>query len=295
MLSRFGIDNNAVCIEPPLAGADCAAGLYATNSSVYFHYNLEIDSYNSLCQLLYALDLPDPEGRAPAGLRGWLRPEAAKAIIVITDDSAGCRYADAQVDLTVGGEGSDPFDDALAFHVALLTKAPELFGPRAEPRYAFFSFVGMAPHEVQGEPFFPHEDIVDRLCDTATSPGLSYQALSVITDALRYPVCEGRGFDAVFRVLARSVVESTKAECSFVIPQPPPGQSINRATISIEYRSRGGEPVRIEQVKEAAECDDHSFRVQGDQLELCPDACARVEADRDAELQVLYGCQIVPQ
>ena len=152
----------------------------------------------------------------------------------------------------------------------------------------------MAEARTAGEPYFPHEPIVDEHCDTAPSPGLAYQALSVITDALRYPVCEGRGFDAVFRVLAQNVVESTKAECTFEIPEPPAGQSINRASIAIEYRAAGGAPTAIDQVQDRDACGARSFYVADDQLQLCPDACAEVEADRRAELRVLYGCSIVP-
>ena len=296
VLSKYGADANTVCIEPPLAGAGCEAGLLETNSAVFFHYNLEIDSYNGLCQLLYALDLPDPEGRAPQGLSTWLRPEAQKAIIVITDDSAACRYVDGELDLLIGEKSNaDPFADALAFHRALSAKAPELFGSGADSRYRFYGFVGMAESGQIGEPYFPHEPIVDALCDTAPSAGLSYQALSIITDALRYPVCEGRGFDAVFRVLAQNVVEATKADCVFEIPQAPPGQSINRASIAIEYRPAGGAPIAVDQVTDRDACGAHSFYVAGDQLQLCPDACAEVEADRSAELRVLYGCSIVPE
>ncbi len=295
VLSKYGADATTVCIEPPLAGADCELGLLETNSAVFFHYNLEIDSYNGLCQLLYALDLPDPEGRAPAGLSTWLRPAAQKAIIVITDDSAACRYVDGAIDLLIGEREGDPYSDALAFHRALSAKAPELFGSGSDSRYRFFGFVGMAESAHLGEPYFPHESLVESSCDTATSPGLSYQALSVITDALRYPVCEGRGFDAVFRVLAQSVVESTKADCVFEIPEAPPGQSINRASIAIEYRPAGGAPIAIDQVAGRDDCGAHSFYVTGDQLQLCPASCAEVEADRLAELRVLYGCSIVPE
>ena len=58
LVSLFGSDGTKVCIDPPLAGATCAAGLQASTSDVFFHYNLEIDSANSLCQLLVAFDRP---------------------------------------------------------------------------------------------------------------------------------------------------------------------------------------------------------------------------------------------
>jgi hypothetical protein len=97
----------------------------------------------------------------------------------------------------------------------------------------------------------------------------------------------------VLRVLARSVVESAKAECSFQLPAPPRGQFLNNDTIHVEYRPRGdGEAVDIRQVAEEGQCDDHAFLLRGDRIELCRQACAIVEADRAAALRVLYGCLV---
>jgi len=295
VVSAFGTDGTTVCIEPPLAGAPCSDGLYATNGERFFHYHLPIDSFDSWCKLLTALDVPDPNGRAPGGLREWLRPAAEKVIVAITDDSPSCKYdpgGDAQ-SVWFGKPGSDPFEDALQFHESLLAAAPDQFGVPASPRYTFYSLVGLQAHGDVSEPYFPHEALQPQLCDTAASAGLPYQALSVITDALRYPVCEGRGFDAVLRVLARSVVESAKADCSFHLPEAPAGQFLDPSTVLVEYRRGGvGEPVRIRQVRDASGCDDHGFVFAGQRIELCRQACAIVEADRAAALRVLYGCLV---
>jgi hypothetical protein len=295
VLSAFGTEGTSVCIEPPLAGAPCADGLYATNGDRFFHYHLPIDSFDPWCKLLSALDRPDPNGRAPGGLKAWLRPDAEKVIVAITDDSPSCTYQGGGESQPVvfGAPGADPYEDALLFHQTLLAAAPEQLGVAPDARYAFYAFVGLSPHADATAPWFPHEPLQAELCDTAASPGLGYQALSVITDALRYPVCEGRGFDAVLRVLARSVVESAKAECSFQLPAPPRGQFLNKDTIHVEYRPRGdGEAVDIRQVAEEGRCDDHAFLLRGDRIELCRQACAIVEADRAAALRVLYGCLV---
>jgi hypothetical protein len=242
------------------------------------------------------LDRADPEGRAPNGWRSFLRPEAQKALIVITDDSAVCTFEHGEISVAFGATAADPYEDALAFHRALLAISPEHFGVAPDVRYRFYSFVGMAPHASATEPWFPHEDLSAELCDTAASAGLAYQALSVITDALRYPVCEGRGFDSVFRALARSVIDSTKVSCVFQIPTAPVGQAINRRTVSLEYRAGGNAmPLPLGQVEDREACDDRSFYLSGEQLELCPGACALVEGDPAARLDVLYACQVVPE
>jgi hypothetical protein len=293
MLSQYGLLGTTVCIEPPLAGAECSAGLglAATNGSKFFHYDVNVDSLNPLCKMLESFDKPDASGRTPGGWQEYLRPDAHKAFILITDDSASCAYADDDVTVTFGAQGADPFEDALMFHSALLAKAPEQFGVPPDVRYQFYSFVGMRPSEPESAPYFPHEDLVTERCDTAANNGLQYQALSVITDSLRYPVCEGRGFDAVFRVLAQNVVESIKAQCTFEIPAAPPEQQIDVSTISMRYQSAGqGAGVLFEQVTSDDACNDHAFYILENRLELCAQACAVVQADEGAEVEVLYDC-----
>lgn len=293
MVSRFGTDGTNVCVEPPLAGAPCSAGLHPSDSPVFFHYNAEISSTDAFCRILSAFDQPDAEQRAPYGFQSFLRPEAHKAFVVITDDNAACGYEENGERVQFGSEGEDAHVEALAFHQALLRKSPEQFGVPPDVRYQFYSFVGMRSNAPESEPWFPHHDLQPETCATASGPGLSYQALSIVTDSLRYPVCEGRGFDAVFRVLAHSVVESTKADCVFDIPTPPEGQFINRLTIAIEYREGGGdEVVQFSQIADAADCDERSFRIRDDRLELCPAACAQVQADEAAQIDVLYACLV---
>jgi hypothetical protein len=45
-----------------------------------------------LCQILSNFDRADKEQRAPNGWQEWLRPQAEKDFVLITDDSAGCIY-----------------------------------------------------------------------------------------------------------------------------------------------------------------------------------------------------------
>jgi hypothetical protein len=294
VLSQFGSDGTSVCVDPPLSGAPCSHGLEASTSDVFFQYDLAVDSFDPLCKLLWAFDHPDLLGRAPYGYRQWLRPDAQKVFVLISDDSASCLYDSGDgFSIQLGGGARDPFEVALSFHETLIMRSPDQFGTPPDTRYAFYSIVGVAANDPPTEPWFPHQELNTQKCDTAPSAGLEYQALSVITDALRYPVCEGRGFDAVFRVLARSVVEAAKADCSFELPNAPRGQSIARSTINVEYRPGDGEsPRRFTQVPDAGQCTKTSFVLGETRIDLCPDACAAVQADREAELRVLYGCNV---
>ena len=296
VISHYGSAGTDVCIEPPLAGARCGSGLAASDSPIFFHYDKEIGSNDALCQMLATFNHPDASGRAEHGWQAALRPDAQKAFIVITDDSAHCSYREGETYVEIGTAGSDPYEDALTFHKALLARSPEQFGVPPDLKYQFFSIVGIAQKEPATDPIFPFEPIQYQMCDTAPTAGLSYQALSIITDALRYPVCEGRSFDAIFRVLARSVIQASKTDCIFELPTPPAGQTIDRPSINLEYHVGGeGGPIRgFSQVAGAGDCkDDHSFYIR-DRIELCPAACRVLQDDSQARVDILFGCLVIP-
>jgi hypothetical protein len=285
MLSLFGEGGTGVCIDPPLGGADCSKGIEATNGARYFHYNQEIGSNDAFCQILDTLDRG--QARAPHGFQDWLREDAAKAFVVITDDSARCSYTDDQNQIVIGADGADPFEDALTFHAALRAKSPKFFGGR----YQFFSFVGLASSAAEPKPLLPYEPLDPTTCSTAPSPGLSYQALSIATDALRYPVCEGRSFDAVFQVLARSVIQTASAECTFELPTAPKSQVLDLGSVNLEVQTDPSEAAqRFDQVKDSSECkNDHAFYIH-DRIELCPNACRVVQRASEPVVNILYGC-----
>jgi hypothetical protein len=116
--------------------------------------------------------------------------------------------------------------------------------------------------------------------------------LSIATNALRYPVCEGDGFDAVFRALAGGVIEGAQADCKFDIPEPPEDKFIDLDSIVINYEPGDGSETEELLGVEETDCDNRSFFVKIDdkQLKLCPEACDRVRADGEAKLEVLFGC-----
>ena len=291
MLSQFGADGTGVCIDPPLGGADCSQGLEETNGDRYYHFNQLIGSNDALCQILDTIDNTRADPRAPGGFSQWLRPEAAKAFVLITDDSAACSYVDSEMTVYLGADHTDPFGDALSFHAALRAKAPEQFaGP-----YQFFSIVGMAVRGDQPQPVFPTEPLDPMTCNTAPSPGLSYQALSIATDALRYPVCEGRSFDAVFQVLAQSVIQTAAAECTFQLPEVEEPQVLDLPSVNLEVRrSPDAAAQTFDQVSGPSDCKDaHSFYIH-DRIELCPQACQWLQRSPEPAVEILYGCSVNP-
>lgn len=298
LISRYGSGGTFVCVEPPLAGAPCERGVAETNGARFYHYDLEIGSHDALCYLLASFDQPDQAQRAPTGWKEWLRPEASKAFVVVTDDSPRCAYRESGRELAFGA-GAAPEEDALLFHQTLLKKAPDQFGVPPDTRYRFFSIVGISEVGAPGSPLLPHLPLEPRTCDTAMSAGLVYQAISTATDALRYPVCEGRSFDRVFEVLARSVVESSSADCTFEIPkESADGAPIDPATINLVYQPSRGEPQQFVQVASRDKCNETgAFYIERgmQRIQLCPTACTTVKRDEAPSVQLYYGCEIFVQ
>lgn len=294
MLSRYGTDDLGVCVEPPLAQGGCGAGIEATNSEVFYHYNQEIGSTDALCQILTTFDRPDTGAHAPNGWQAWLREEAYKAFVIISDDGAQCSYRSRELS-TDFGAGFDPYEDALHFHQALLARSGAQFGVPPEVKYQFFSIVGLAPNADPNAPYFPHAALVEKACDTAPASGVVYQALSIVTDALRYPVCEGRSFDAVFQALARRVIEASSAVCEFELPEAPADQILELDSVNLEYRpGDGSQPRSLPQVAAASACRDQYAFYISDRIRLCPAACSLLRKDPTPEVQILIGCLRTP-
>src|SRR5690606_34589384 len=88
--SRHGRVNpdESVCISEPLSGADCAAGVPSrpANTPLFYHYSVEVGSYDSLRLILDTFDRTDFLGQA-----SWseaLREDSFKIFVEITDDES---------------------------------------------------------------------------------------------------------------------------------------------------------------------------------------------------------------
>lgn len=204
--THLGDTYSPVCISAPLSGADCTAAArtpLVNHPPTFFHFSAHIDSVNGLCRLLEVWDRPDeiPAGERgwtplfPAGLAGALRPAAWKAILVISDDEAGC---------TRGGfaltEGDQPVVAARRFAEALTALSPGHFGGIASPRFTVFSLVGVTTEGASVLP--PSAPLGTRVCDGADKAGLLYQGLSVATGGARQSICQLTDVDPLFEAMA---------------------------------------------------------------------------------------------
>lgn len=297
LVARHGSASGAqsICIEAPLSGIP--AGGCATppaqpvnNPPKFFHYSTEIASRNSWCKILDTFDTPDEFGLAATGWQEWLRPDSFKTFIEITDDGVGCTldgktYQDSNT--VAGGTAAAPL-----FDESLLALSPANFGDATARNYAFYSIVAMGFNTPATKPYDPTDPVLATECPTAANPGTGHQALSVLTNSLRFPICDTTSYDAVFQAIAAGVISGAKVDCAFAVPDPPVGQNIDLMSVGVKYTPSMGAPTSFTQVANAAACTPGSFYIENmTTIQLCPEACDLVQMDDTAKIDVSFKCK----
>jgi hypothetical protein len=274
MLAKHGSASadQSICIAPPLSGnATCnPVPATPTNAARFFHYSTEIASTDSFKRIIATYKLADPNGQGPTGWSGWLRSDAFKVFIEITDD-----------DETVA---------AATFDNQLLALTPAMFGTAAQRKYLMHSITGIQQKANVADPYLPAEPVATMKCVSGVNPGTHYQDLSILTGGLRFPVCDPSKFDTVFRKVAEGVVAGAQISCDFAVPPPPSGHTISNRIVVL-YTPGTGAQVSFTQVAAAASCGANSFYVANGRVVFCPATCTTVKSDMAAKVDVLFTCE----
>jgi hypothetical protein len=274
--------NQSICIASPLSGHPantstklCQTPLMATpvNTSRFFHYSTEIGSTNSFRKILDTYNVADPSGAAPGGWSDWLRADATKTFIEITDDN--------QASSTT----------AATFETQLFAKTPKMFGDATTRNYIFHSIIGVVAKTMPADAYQPAEPVVTALCPSAVNNGGQYQTLSKTTGGLRFPVCDPNLYATVFQQVAQGVISGAEVACEFPVPTPPNGQTVDPATAVVDYTpGNGGAIQTFTQVADATQCAPSKFYIDTGKIVLCPDTCNVVKNDVMAKVAVYFGC-----
>jgi len=303
LVSAFGKNSGyKVCIEAPLGGIPPGGCLEppaqpVNNPGKFYHYSTPISSVNAACRALSTFDGVDKDhyGFAPMGWQTWLRQGALKVFLVITDDQMACSYDDKIFDDHNTGQGA--VTAATAFDAAMLAKSPLHYGTLGARNYLWYSIVGLAPNAPPDAPYTPLDPLVPTKCQTAVNGGMGYQALSNMTNAWRFPLCDTTKYDQILHGIAKNVVAESKIACEFAIPPAPEGKTVDKESVVVTVTPQGEmNPVIYEQVPSLEMCAPMAFYVDGDKVILCPEACAALQNDKDAQIEVEYTCEpLVPK
>ena len=269
----------SVCVSKPLSTIDCSPSVPArpgNNPPRFFHYSIEIESTDSFTRLLnsYNGTEKDQFGLAPMGWSQWLRTDAFKVFIEITDDNSDTTETN--------------------FESNLLAKTPKHFGTAGKRNYVWHTIGGLKENSPPSKAWGPADPIQTQKCTNgggAVNASPVYQKLSVATGGLRFPICEHSSFDAVFTNVAMGVIAGAKVACDFPTPMPPPGEEIDLGSVVLEYTPMGTGAVQtLRQVKSAAECAADAFYLNNGRIYICPMACDLIQGDTKAKIDVNFDC-----
>ena len=298
LVSAFGKNSTyKVCIEAPLGGIPQGGCLEppaqpVNNPGRFYHYSTPISSVDAACRALSTFDGAEPDlyGFAPLGWRSWLRADSLKVFLVITDDQMACSYGDKiYIDSNMG---PDAVLAASALDAAILARSPQHFGTAEARNYLWYSIVGMGFNVPPWTPYTPKDPLIAAKCPSAVTGGLGYQALSNVTGGWRFPLCDTSQYDQVFDGIAQNVVEGAKIACEFVIPAAPEGKALDEDSVVVHVTPMGEiNPEIYEQVPGLAMCAPMAFYVADGKVILCPEACAALQNDKAAEIEVEFTCE----
>jgi hypothetical protein len=89
---------------------------------------------------------------------------------------------------------------------------------------------------------------------------------------------------ALARILGQIV------SCSFELPSPPPGESLDLGQINVIYSPSNGDEVLIGR-DDSPDCQD-GWQIDGNnRVILCPEACDLVQSDPGGTVELLFGCE----
>jgi hypothetical protein len=190
--------STSVCIAAPLGGVAACPSPQPGFGPRFFPYSTKIDSGDSLDRALTTFSAPDPFGFTSIGWSEWLRLDARKVFIEISDaDSA-----------LPSGE----------FVSALASQAPEHFGADPHsPGFVFHAIIGLIQKVRALDVYLSDEPLESDVCSGAGSDpdnaGEVYQELSRSTGGLRQSICPANTMILRLLVLAGDVVRRSVVAC----------------------------------------------------------------------------------
>jgi hypothetical protein len=220
--------------------------------------------------LLAALDAASPQGGTPTlpALKGALsyaqqlttqRPDETTVVVLVTDGEPG---------LMVNGQFVAGCADNDIAHVADAAKA----GLSASPAVKTY-VIGVGPS-------------LDKLNAIAAAGGTS-QAFTI-------PVANPTQTTAELQKAFESIRSQIKLPCTFALPTPPAGQSLDKDRVNVAYTSGAGQVTPLNYSGDCASGAGAGWHYDNltapTRIELCPGSCAVAQADANGRLTVAFGC-----
>jgi hypothetical protein len=275
--------STSICLQQPLSGLPLCPSEEPVFSERFYQFGMKVESTDSFDRILEWYDSPDEEndGLAENGWSEWLRSNAKKVFVEMTDDNEDMPATTFIEELTALPGGH--------------------FGTPTDLNFTFHTIMGIIEKANPTEAYLPEEPIVSETCTgngaDVENAGETYQELSKLTGGLRFPLCQFPGYDAVFRRIAEDVVVTSEIACDFDIPPPPAGLELDLNKVAVNYKpGDGSAPIEFGQAQTSADCQENAFYIEDNRIYLCAEACSALQEDPFATVDVLFKCEdtIIP-
>jgi hypothetical protein len=101
----------------------------------------------------------------------------------------------------------------------------------------------------------------------------------------------GQDVTAQLTASFNEIRSAVAVECTYTVPAPPAGQTLDPNEVNVNYTSGSNPPVAVP-FNNTATCDQGWQYTNGNkEIVLCGSTCDEVKADPNASIQVLFGCQ----
>jgi hypothetical protein len=99
-------------------------------------------------------------------------------------------------------------------------------------------------------------------------------------------------FGAALAGALGQVAEQTQDPCSYDVPMPSDGQSIDRSRVNVSYTDASGNAVDVLRDPSLTDCDSGwQYSENMNSILLCPDACGAVMSGGNTDVNILVGCR----
>lgn len=127
--------------------------------------------------------------------------------------------------------------------------------------------------------------------------GEEYLDLSSMTAGVEASVCED-DWDPIFNALAAAIMANTSLPCTFDIPEPMEGETLDPDRVNFVFTPSNGQPQTIPRVDGPGDCNGgqgwfYDDPVAPTQIQVCPATCQLLEGDPTASVDIQFGCATI--
>ncbi len=209
-----------------------------------------------------------------AQYQAFLRPNAKTHFVIVTDDESN--WSQAQFEAGLAGLTNPGFPDGYTMH-SICSEETVIFTPPAPlPPVMGPCSGGLG-------------------LGGAADPGLTYIDITANTGGVWRSICTA-DWTPVFSAVATAVTIGTELPCTYDLPDPPAGETLDPARVNVVFTPDGGSSTTIPRVGSATACGTGQGWYYDDpaaptQIKVCPSTCTDFEVTGNVDIQ--FGCATI--